>query len=45
MHTDAGLCPSFVDRVKAKNDKVHKRVGSQTFEYNGIRVSVDKITQ
>ena len=45
MHTDPGLCPSFVDIVVAKNDKVRKRVGSQKFEYNGIHVSVDKITQ
>ena len=45
MHTDPGLCPSFVDIVVAKNDNVRKRVGSQNFEYNGIHVSVDKITQ
>ena len=27
------------------NDKVRKRIGAQKYEYNGIYVSVDKITQ
>ena len=27
------------------NDKVRKRIGAQKDEYNGIYVSVDKITQ
>ena len=45
MHTDPGLCPSFVDIVVAKNDKIRKSVGSQKFEYNGIHVSVDKMTE
>ena len=27
------------------NDKVPKRIGAQKYEYNGMYVSVDKITQ
>ena len=27
------------------NDKVRKRIGAQKYEYNGIYVSVDKVTQ
>ena len=27
------------------NDKVRKRIGAQKYEYNGMYVSVDKITQ
>ena len=37
--------PSFVDTNIAKNDKVRKRIGAQKNEYNGIYVSVEKITQ
>ena len=35
----------IVDIVVAMNDKVRKRRGAQKYEYNGIYVSVDKITQ
>ena len=45
MHIDPGLYPSFVGIVVAMNDKVRKRIGAQKYEYNGIYVSVDKITQ
>ena len=36
---------NIVDVVVAMNDKVRKRIGAQKYEYNGIYVSVDKITQ
>ena len=42
---ESGLFPNFVDIVLAMNDKVRKRIGAQIFEYNGIYVLVDKITQ
>ena len=45
MHIEPGLYPSIVDIVLAMNDKVRKRIGAQKYEYNGIYVSVDKITQ
>ena len=45
MHIEPGLYPSIVDIVVAMNDKVRKRIGAQKYEYNGIYVSVDKITQ
>ena len=45
MHVEPGLYPSIVDIVVAMNDKVRKRIGAQKFEYNGIYVSVDKITK
>ena len=45
MHIESGLYPSIVDIVVAMNDKVGKRIGAQKYEYNGIYVSVDKITQ
>ena len=45
MHVEPGLYPSKVDIVVAMNDKVRKRIGAQKYEYNGIYVSVDKITQ
>ena len=45
MHVEPGLYPSIVDIVLAMNDKVRKRIGAQKYEYNGIYVSVDKITQ
>ena len=45
MHVEPGLYPSIVDIVVAMNDKVRKRIGAQKYEYNGIYVSVDKITQ
>ena len=45
MHVEPGLYPSIVDIVVAMNDKDRKRIGAQKYEYNGIYVSVDKITQ
>ena len=45
MHIKPGLYPSIVDIVVAMNDKVRKRIGAQQYVYNGIYVSVDKITQ
>ena len=45
MHVEPGLYPSIVDIVVAMNDKVRKRIGAQKYEYDGIFVSVDKITQ
>ena len=45
MHIEPGFNPSIVDIVVAMADKVRKRIGAQKYEYNGIYVSVDKITQ
>ena len=45
MHTEAGLYPSIADVVVALNPKVRKRISAQKYEYNGIYLSVDKITQ
>ena len=45
LHIEPGLYPSIVDIDVAMNDKVRKRIGAQKNEYNGIYVSVDKITQ
>ena len=45
MHIEPGWYPSIVDKVVAMNDKVRKRIEAQKNEYNGIYVSVDKITQ
>ena len=45
MLIEPGLYPSIVDIVVAMNDKVRKRIGAQNYEYNGIYVSIDKITQ
>ena len=44
MHIEPVLHPSNVDIVVAMNEKVRKRIGAQKYEYNGIYVSVDKIT-
>ena len=45
MNIEPGLYPSFVDIFVAMNNKIRERLGAQAFEYNGIYVSVDKITQ
>ena len=45
MNIEPGLYPSFFDIVVAMNNKIRERLGAQVFEYNGIYVSVDKITQ
>ena len=45
MHIEPGLYTSFVCIVVAMNNKIRERLGAQVFEYNGIYVSVDKITQ
>ena len=45
MNNEPGLYPSIVDIVVAMKNKIRERLGSQVFEYSGIYVSVDKITQ
>ena len=45
MHIELGLYPRIVDLVVARNNKHRERLGAQAFAYNGIYVSVDKITQ
>ena len=45
MNIEPRLYPSNVDIVVAMNNKIRERPGAQVFEYNGIYVSVDKITQ
>ena len=45
MQIELGLYPNIVDIVVAMNDKVRKCLGEQKYEYNGIYVSVDKVTQ
>ena len=45
MNIEPGLYPSIVDIVVAMNNKIREHLGAQVFEYNGIYVSVDKITQ
>ena len=45
MIIEPGLYPSIVDIVVAMNLKFRECLGAQVFEYNGIYVSVDKITQ
>ena len=45
MHIESLLYPSIADLVVAMNEKVRKRIGAQKYEYNGIYVSVDEITQ
>ena len=45
MHVEPGLYPSIVDIVVAMNEKVRKCIDAQKYDYNGIYVSVDKITQ
>ena len=45
MHVELGLYPSFVDVVVVMNNKIRERLGAQAFEYNGIYVSVDNLTQ
>ena len=45
MHIETGLHPSHADITVNMNDRVQKRIGAQKYEYNGIYVSDDKITQ
>ena len=45
MNIEPGLYPSIVEILEAMNNKTRERLGAQVFEYNGILVSVDKITQ
>ena len=44
MNIEPGLYPIFSDIVVAVNYKIRKRLGAEVFEYNGIYVSVVKIT-
>ena len=39
------MYPSIGDIVVAMNNKIRERLGAKAFEYNGVYVSVDKITQ
>ena len=45
MYIEPELYPSFVGIVEAMNDKIRKLIVAQKYEYNGIYVSVEKITQ
>ena len=45
MNIEPGLNPSIVDIIVAMNNKIRERLGAQVFEYNGIDVSVDEVTQ
>ena len=45
MNIEPRLYPSIVDIVVAMNNEIRERLGAQVIEYNGIYVSVDKITQ
>ena len=45
MHNELGLYPSIGDIVVAINNKLRERLGAEAFEYNGIYVTLDKITQ
>ena len=45
LNIEPGLYSSIDDIVVAMNNKIRERLGAQVFEYNGIYVSVDKITQ
>ena len=45
LNIEPGLYPSIVDIIVSMNNKIQERLGAQLFEYNGIYVSVDKITQ
>ena len=44
MQIEPGFYPSFIDIVVAMNNKTRGRLDAQSFQYNGIYVSVDKIT-
>ena len=45
MNIEPGFYPIIVDIVVAMNNKTREHLGAQVFEYNGIYVSVDKVTQ
>ena len=45
MNIEPGLYPSIVNIVVPMNNKIREHLGAQVFEYNGIYVSDDKITQ
>ena len=45
MHFEPGLYPSFVDIVVNMYSKIRERLGAQAFQYNGMYVSVNKITR
>ena len=45
MPIEPGLHPSIVDIVVAMKNKNRERLGAQSFEYNGIFVSLDKNSQ
>ena len=45
MNIEPGFYPSIVDIVVAMNNKMRECLGDQVFDYNGIHVSVEKLTQ
>ena len=45
MHIEPGLYPNIVDIVVTIYNKIRECLGAQVLDYNGIYVSVDKITQ
>ena len=45
INIEPGLYPSNVDIVVAMNNKIRESLDAQVFKYNGIYVSVDKITK
>ena len=45
MHIEPELYPSFVDIVVNMYSKIRERLGAQAFQYNGMYVSVNKITR
>ena len=45
MNIEPGLYPNIVDIIVAMSNKIRERLGAQVFEYNGIYVSEDEITQ
>ena len=45
MHIEPGLYPNIFDKVVTMNNRIRECLGAQILDYNGIYVSVDKITQ
>ena len=45
MHIELGFCAGIAYKIVAMNGKVRKCIGAQSYEYNGIFLSVDTIIQ
>ena len=45
IHIEPALYPGFFDIFVAKNNIIRERLDAQSFEYDGIDVSVCKISQ